>query len=482
MALGKRFGQGTLGVGLVLVLLVSTLIGPGAAEAVDAAEPAYFAETGYRVGNAAFWDYFQRRGGVRAFGYPVSRVFSMNGLPVQIFQRRALQLHSGGRVVQLNLLDPEFLPYRRLGGVTVPPQDPDLLKRAPAPGSKGYDQVIQEYVRAATRTSELPGDPFQRTFAGTVALGEAFPRGGGNAGLLAGIDLEMWGLPTSRPAPDPNNGNFAYQRFQRGVMHYDAKRGTTQGLLLGDAFKAVLTGANLPPDLAEEAKGSPYLARYDNAAPRGLKPGPELPGADLKNAFEPEPRPAPSAAPAPAPARPAASPSESGLKLGWQAHLFGQPHDRIFNAVKDSGFGWIKQQVRWASLNPADLDTAVAHANAAGVNLLVSVVTTPPNLRGGRGEDGPPDDYGQFASFVGGLAQKYKGRIQAYELWNEQNFSREWGGGAINACDYTRLLRAGYAAVKAADPDAIVVSGALTPTGVVDRAVALDDQHYIQHM
>src|SRR5262249_39096805 len=156
--------------------------------------------------------------------------------------------------------------------------------------------------------------------------------------------------------------------------------------------------------------------------------GPELPGADLTNAFEPEPRPSPAPAPAPAPgpAPAPASPSAPGLRLGWQVHMFGQPHGRILNAVKDSGLRWIKQQVRWASLNPADLDAAVADANAAGVNVLLSVVTTPPGLRGGRGEDGPPDDYAQFAAFVGGLAQKYRGRVQAYELWNEENFSREW--------------------------------------------------------
>jgi hypothetical protein len=161
--------------------------------------------------------------------------------------------------------------------------------------------------------------------------------------------------------------------------------------------------------------------------------------------------------------------------------MYGQPHDRIVRAVKDSGFGWIKQQVRWATHNQGDLDAAVAAAHGAGLSVLASVVTTPPSLRGGRGEDGPPDDYGQFASFVGGLAERYRGRIQAYELWNEENFSREWGG-QINACDYVRLLRHGYAAVKAADPNAIVVSGALTPTGVVDGAVAIDDRIYLEQM
>ena len=53
---------------------------------------------------------------------------------------------------------------------------------------------------------------------------------------------QIWGAPTSRPAPDPANGNFIYQRFQRGIMHYDKGCGCTQGLLLADYVKALVAG------------------------------------------------------------------------------------------------------------------------------------------------------------------------------------------------------------------------------------------------
>ncbi len=71
--------------------------------------------------------------------------------------------------------------------------------------------------------------------------------------------LELWGFPTSQPARDPNNHNFIYQRFQRGILHYDATSGVTRGILLGDAFKSVLTGQNLPTDTAQELRHSPFL-------------------------------------------------------------------------------------------------------------------------------------------------------------------------------------------------------------------------------
>jgi hypothetical protein len=43
----------------------------------------------------------------------------------------------------------------------------------------------------------------------------------------------VWGLPTSSPAADPHDPNFLYQRFQNGILFYDASAGTTQALPLG---------------------------------------------------------------------------------------------------------------------------------------------------------------------------------------------------------------------------------------------------------
>ena len=42
----------------------------------------YFAQTGYRVAEDAFWTYFLSRGGVRSFGYPVSNEFVLYGKAV----------------------------------------------------------------------------------------------------------------------------------------------------------------------------------------------------------------------------------------------------------------------------------------------------------------------------------------------------------------------------------------------------------------
>jgi hypothetical protein len=88
---------------------------------------------------------------------------------------------------------------------------------------------------------------------------------------------------------DPKNSNFIYQRWQRGVMHYDRTTGATQGLLLADYFKAIITGQNLPPDVAEAAKASRFYAQYNQTAPNGLARPEALPDTNMTNAFVPGP-------------------------------------------------------------------------------------------------------------------------------------------------------------------------------------------------
>ena len=70
-------------------------------------DPRFFAQTGYRIADDGFWNYFSHRGGVRTFGYPVSRRFVLEGFPVQVFQRAVLQQAADGSVRPLNLLDPD---------------------------------------------------------------------------------------------------------------------------------------------------------------------------------------------------------------------------------------------------------------------------------------------------------------------------------------------------------------------------------------
>ncbi|MBN1583601.1 MAG: SH3 domain-containing protein [Anaerolineae bacterium] len=181
-------------------------------------------------------------------------------------------------------------------------------------------------------------------------------------------------------------------------------------------------------------------------------------------------------------------PSNTGFGYGVQVHA-PNGSAQVMQMINGLGFGWLKQQVRWQHTEGAkgdygfkSLDTLVDQARSSGINVMFSVVAAPMWARGGKTGDGPPDNYQDFYDFMGALAAHFKGRVGAYEVWNEQNLKREWEGAPLSAADYVRLLKGAYQAIKAADPNAKVISGAMTPTGINDGQWAIDDRTYLQQM
>lgn len=247
----------------------------------------YFNETGFRIDNNVFWDYFNKRGGIGTFGYPVSRTFTLLGFSTQFFQRGIMQIGPDGAARTMNILDSGLMPYTRINGSTFPSPDSAVQSAAPAPGTPDYDVRIQQFVaNYAPNQWQGMNVNFYQAFVNTVELQDAFPQGGGNPGLLPLLNLEMWGVPTSYPQRDPNNHNFVYLRFQRGIMHYDASNGFTQALLLADYLKSIMTGQNLPSDLRDQAQGSRFYNQYNPNKPNWVdRPG-DLPATNLFYAFE----------------------------------------------------------------------------------------------------------------------------------------------------------------------------------------------------
>jgi hypothetical protein len=92
-----------------------------------------------------------------------------------------------------------------------------------------------------------------------------------------------------------------------------------------------------------------------------------------------------------------------------------------------------------------------------------------------------PRDNAQFGAFCGAVAERFAGRIKAYQVLNEPNLSREWSGLPPNAAQYVGALAACSAAIRAADPQAIVISAGLSPTGN-DDATARRDDLYLQDL
>jgi hypothetical protein len=93
-----------------------------------------------------------------------------------------------------------------------------------------------------------------------------------------------------------------------------------------------------------------------------------------------------------------------------------------------------------------------------------------------------PSDPATYWLFTQALATRYAGRVQVYEIWNEENLSREMGVGNIAPAKYLPLLQAGFAGVKAGDRNAIVLLGAPSPTGANIVGQSIDDLTYLQRL
>ena len=114
--------------------------------------------------------------------------------------------------------------------------------------------------------------------------------------------------------------------------------------------------------------------------------------------------------------------------------------------------------------------------------VMLSVAKAPEWSRPTSEMDGPPLDPNNFTLFMALLATRYQGRVAAYELWNETNLQREWNGVSLSGADLVTLIAAGATAVRAVDPQAILISGAPAPTGINDGVSAIDDRVYFQQM
>lgn len=461
--------------GLALALLAGSLLtGQVGGAAAQSADERFFSQTGYRVDTDPFWTFFQGRGGVRTFGYPVSRTFKLDGFQVQIFQRIVMQLQPDNSVATLNLLDPGLMPYTNINGSTFPAPDPSIVGQTPPVSDSDYATKIIQFTQAnAPDVVDGNAVNFYQTFTSTVTYDIAFPNGDGPESLVPLLNLQIWGAPTSQPAVDPHNNNFVYQRFQRGIMHFDKGCNCTQGLLLADYLKSILTGQNLPPDLDAQARSSKYYHQYAPGQALSIARPADLPGSDLTNAFTPQDGSAPpTAAPQPQPqTQPGASSSAWGY--GFQVQMWDFNSDakrQIAGLVTQAGFNWLKHQVEWEAIetqagqyNWAELDAIVDAAVAANAKVLLSVQHAPPFYRSTTSGLFPSDP-NTYQTFMQAIASRYRGKVQAYEVWNEENLGRETGVGNVDPSFYLPILKAGSNGIRAGDSGALVLLGAPSST------------------
>ncbi len=177
------------------------------------------------------------------------------------------------------------------------------------------------------------------------------------------------------------------------------------------------------------------------------------------------------------------------VSLWWHEQIA----QRDLDLVQGMGFRWIKQSFPWRDIETIEKgrydwwrpDRIVDDAHERGLFLLARLDRQPfwAQPDGGKLplENAPPADYQNFQDFCFAVADRYQGRIQAYQVWNEPNLAREWGENPPDPAEYVRLLSHCYQGIKRADPKAIVISAGLAPTGT-GLPEAMPDDEFLRGM
>ncbi|ORA05703.1 glycoside hydrolase 5 family protein [Mycolicibacterium bacteremicum] len=156
--------------------------------------------------------------------------------------------------------------------------------------------------------------------------------------------------------------------------------------------------------------------------------------------------------------------------------------DQTLVAARDAGMWAIRIDVDWSRVEPvagkrdwAQVDRVVRSVHALGMCPFGIVTYAPawaadPALRA-TGTYFAPADPAQFADFARTAAQRYRGSIAAWEVWNEPNTVKFFKP-APDPAVYGRLLAATYGAIKSVSRDIAVVSGGLAPAEDADGDIA----------
>jgi hypothetical protein len=163
--------------------------------------------------------------------------------------------------------------------------------------------------------------------------------------------------------------------------------------------------------------------------------------------------------------------------------------DRELDLSRDLGSNVVRVDLQWSSLEtngPGQysswyldkLDRFVAGASARGMKVLPNILGTPcwassapdslkQSCSGSWWDRGVtqylPTDLSTYANVVKFVVGRYGTKLAAVEIWNEPNGSDH---DFLTASDYdwayTQLVKAGYPAAKAANPNVPVLAGALS--------------------
>lgn len=182
--------------------------------------------------------------------------------------------------------------------------------------------------------------------------------------------------------------------------------------------------------------------------------------------------------------------SPFGMNIFVQHEALPEVREQVMQTLNEAGFKFVRQQFSWEDIEihgKGDFedrrhepfksawekyDNIVDLAAVYEIEIIARLDNPPAWSRAIGNEAGtfaPPDDYADYGDFVAATVARYEGRITYFQLWNEPNGNEEWGVAGPNPEQFTELLCLGYARAKEANPNAVIIGPALTPTRDIDN-------------
>jgi hypothetical protein len=174
-----------------------------------------------------------------------------------------------------------------------------------------------------------------------------------------------------------------------------------------------------------------------------------------------------------------------GVNTFLELEVEPEKRERTLQMITDAGFHWIRQPFGWYDIEihgKGDFedrrnepyrsawdkyDHIVDLAEAYDIDVIARLGAPPAWSRAvghDEGAFGPPDNLEDFTDYAAAVVSRYRGRIRFYQIWNEPNVYPEWGDRPVDPEGYAELLCMAYRRIKQADPDAVVISGAMAQT------------------
>jgi hypothetical protein len=165
-------------------------------------------------------------------------------------------------------------------------------------------------------------------------------------------------------------------------------------------------------------------------------------------------------------------PQPAGISPGHDIIWLNQTDlDREMDMYQDMGMEWLRIDLDWPSIQPTSggpydwsaIDRVVTAAQSRNMSVMAILAYSPSWATSVPGNGhAPPSDPATFAAFATAAVTRYSTQgVKHWEVWNEPNLDNFWKNPDVG--EYVTLLQAAYPAIKAADPTATVIAGALAP-------------------